>query len=336
MKEFIQKLVEGKDLTSEEAGLAMKAIMGGEAEEAQIASFLTALRMKGETAEEIASMVSVMRDFAEVINPKVLGRLVDTCGTGGDALNTFNVSTTSMFVVAGAGIPIAKHGNRSVSSQCGSADVLEALGVIIDLAPKQVEKCIEKVGVGFMFAPVFHKSMKNVMPARKALGIRTVFNILGPLTNPANAKGQIVGVFDGALTEKLAHVLKLVGLEHAFVVHGVDGFDEISIVCDTKVSELSEDGQINSYTIKPEDLGFARGHAKDLIGGDANRNAKILREILDGTEEGAKRDMVLVNAAAGIVAGGKARTLEDGIEAARRSIDSGAAEKKLEDMISSC
>jgi anthranilate phosphoribosyltransferase len=336
MKESIQKLVEGRDLTSQEAEAAMKEIMGGQAEDAQIAGFLTALRMKGETATEIAAMASVMREFAENIHPKVSGRLVDTCGTGGDKLKTFNVSTTAMFVVAGAGIPIAKHGNRSVSSKCGSADVLEALGVKIDLPPKKVEECIEEVGVGFMFAPVFHKSMKNVMPARKALGIRTVFNVLGPLTNPANAKGQIVGVFDGTLTEKLAEVLKRVGVEHALVVHGINGLDEISIICETKISELSEDGSIRSYTVKPEDFGLKRAHARDVLGGDANHNAKILREILDGTEDGAKRDMVLLNAAAGIVCGGKAESIKDGINLARKSINSGKALEKLEEFIAYC
>lgn len=336
MKDFIQALVECRDLSAEEAGSAMKLLMGGEASEAQIASFLTALRMKGETPTEIAAMVSVMREFADTIHPRVSGRLVDTCGTGGDKLNTFNVSTTSMFVVAGAQIPIAKHGNRSVSSKCGSADVLEELGVKIDLPPKSVEECIEKVGVGFMFAPVFHKSMKNVMPARRAMGIRTVFNVLGPLTNPANAKGQIVGVFDAGLTGKLAQVLKLVGLEHAFVVHGVDGLDEISIISETEVSELNEDGSISAYTLKPEDLGLKRAHAEDIVGGDAKENARILRRILEGKGDGPKRDMVLLNAAAGIVCGGKADSLEDGIDAARESIESGKAHKKLKELTAYC
>lgn len=333
MKEFIQNLVDGRDLTADEASRAMKAIMSGDATEAQIAGFLTALRMKGETPAEIASMVAVMREFAGKINPKVEGRLVDTCGTGGDKLSTFNVSTTSMFVVAGAGIPIAKHGNRSVSSKCGSADVLEALGVKIDLPPPEVEGCIEEVGVGFMFAPVFHKSMKNVMPARKSLGIRTVFNVLGPLTNPANAKGQIVGVFDGGLTEKLAEVLKLVGLERAFVVHGLDGLDELSTVSETKVSELDSDGSIRTYTVTPEEFGFEKASADDLRGGDAGENANILRAILSGEETGPKRDMVLLNAAAGIVCGGKAESIKDGVKLAQESIDSGKASEKLEAMI---
>ncbi|MFH1788154.1 MAG: anthranilate phosphoribosyltransferase [Candidatus Altiarchaeota archaeon] len=336
MKDFIQKLVDGRDLTGAEASAAMKAIMSGESNDAQNASFLTALRMKGETATEIAAMVKVMRDFAENINPKVEGRLVDTCGTGGDKLSTFNVSTTSMFVVAGTGIPIAKHGNRSVSSKCGSADVLEALKVKIDLAPPKVEKCIEKVGVGFMFAPVFHKSMKNVMPARKAMGIRTIFNVLGPLTNPANAKGQIVGVFDGALTEKLAEVLRLVGVERAFVVHGVNGLDEVSTVCETKVSELFEDGSVKTYSISPEEYGMMRAHAKDLIGGDAKENAKILKGILSGKVDGPKRDMVVLNAATGIICGGRTDSIKEGIKLAEESIDSGSAIKKLKDMISYC
>src|SRR3989338_2414350 len=232
----------------------MKTIMSGNATDAQIAGFLVAMRMKGETPGEIASMVKVMREFADTIKPAVNSRLVDTCGTGGDEIKTFNISTAAMFIVAGSGIPIAKHGNRSVSSKCGSADVLEALGVKVDMEPKKVEECIEKVGIGFMFAPTFHKAMKYVMPARKQLGVRTIFNVLGPLTNPANAKGQIVGIFNPDLTEKIAEVLKLTGVERAFVVHGMDGLDEISTIGETKISEL-HNGKIDTYYIKPEEFG---------------------------------------------------------------------------------
>ncbi|PKP53428.1 MAG: anthranilate phosphoribosyltransferase [Candidatus Altiarchaeales archaeon HGW-Altiarchaeales-3] len=332
MKQIIQKLVERKDLTPDEAKEAMQIIMSGDATDAQIAGFLTALRMKGETAEEIAALALIMRKFAENIHPKVEGTLVDTCGTGGDKLNTFNISTAAMFVVAGAGIPIAKHGNRSVSSLCGSADVLEALGVKIDIEPKKVTECIEKVGIGFMFAPLFHKSMKYVMPARTQLGIRTVFNILGPLSNPANAQGQVIGVFDEKLTEKIAEVLKIIGLKRAMVVHGMAGLDEISTIGETKISELIN-GEIDNYIITPEEFGLERANGSDLSGGNAGENAKILIEILKGEERGAKRDIVLINAAAGIVVGGKAKTISEGLELAKGSIDSGRAYKKLKNMI---
>ena len=332
MKNYIQELINGHDLTTEQAMDAMEMIMSGKATDAQIAAFLTALRMKGETPTEVASMATVMRKFAENINPKVNGTLVDTCGTGGDKLNTFNISTTAMFVVAGAGIPIAKHGNRSVTSKSGSADVLEALGVTIDLVPPKVEECIEKTGIGFMFAPIFHKAMKYVMPARTQLGIRTVFNILGPLTNPANAKGQVIGVYSEELTEKMAEVLKLVGLERALVVHGLHGLDEISTLGKTKVSELRDD-EVRTYYIKPEDFGITRAKESDLTGGDALQCARILKDILAGKETKARRDIVLLNAAAGIVAGKKADNLGEGLKIAKDSIDSGNALKKLNELI---
>lgn len=332
MKQIIQKLVDKQNLTADEAKQAMQTIMSGNATDAQIAGFLVAMRMKGETPDEIASLALIMREFAENIHPKVEGALVDTCGTGGDKLNTFNISTTTMFVAAGAKIPIAKHGNRSVSSQCGSADVLEELGVKIDFAPEKVEECIEKVGVGFMFAPLFHKSMKYVMPARTQLGIRTVFNILGPLSNPANAQGQVIGVFDEKLTEKLSRVLKIIGLKRAMVVHGTAGIDEISTLGETKISEL-KNGEINNYIITPEEFGLKRANAEDLAGGDVKENAKILIEILKCEEQGAKRDIVLLNAAAGIVVGGKAETISEGLKLAMESIDSGRAYEKLEEMV---
>ncbi|OYT55031.1 MAG: anthranilate phosphoribosyltransferase [Candidatus Altiarchaeales archaeon ex4484_2] len=223
MKDFIEKLVDGEDLTADEAANAMKTVMSGEASDAQIASFLTALRIKGETPQEIASLAEVMHDFAEKIYPDVDGTLVDVCGTGGDQLNTFNISTTSMFIVAAAGIPVAKHGNRSITSKCGSADVLEALGVNLDMEFNKIRECIEKIGIGFMYAPLHHSAMKYVMPARRELGVRTVFNILGPLTNPANARAQLMGVFDPDLTEKLANVFKILGLKHTIVAYGEPG-----------------------------------------------------------------------------------------------------------------
>jgi len=332
MKQIIQKLVEGRDLTPDEAKEAMHIIMSGNATDAQIAGFLTAMRMKGETPEEIASLAMIMRKFADNIHPKVSGTLVDTCGTGGDKLDTFNISTASMFVVAGAGIPIAKHGNRSVSSKCGSADVLEELGVKIDFEPKKVEECIEKIGIGFMFAPIFHKSMKYVMPARTQLGIRTVFNILGPLSNPANAQGQVVGAYNEKLVGKIAEVLKIIGLKRAIVVHGMAGLDEISTLGETKISEL-RDGRINNYIINPEDFGMKKANAKDLSGGGAGENAEILINILKCKEEEAKREITVLNAASGIVAGGKANSIKDGVKLAEESIDSGRAYGKLEDMI---
>jgi anthranilate phosphoribosyltransferase len=328
MKQFINTLVEGRDLSRGEAEEAMQTIMSGDATQAQIGAFLTALRMKGETIEEISACAKIMREFAERINPKVSGTLVDTCGTGGDKVKTFNISTISALVVAGAGIPIAKHGNRSVTSKAGSADVLEALGVKIDLAPKDVERCIEKTGIGFMFAPVFHKTMKYAIGPRKEMGIRTVFNVLGPLTNPASAKAQVLGVFDAALTEKMANVLKNLGAEKALVVHGLEGLDEISTMGQTKISELN-DSEVRTYKIEPEDFGFKRAQITELSGGDAKYNARIVVDLLKNWEKGAKRDIVVLNAAAGIYVGGKAASIREGIELANESIDSGKAYEKL-------
>jgi anthranilate phosphoribosyltransferase len=332
LKYFIAKLVEGEDLTEEEAQQAMQTIMSGNATDAQIGSFLTALRMKGETVEEISAFAKVMREFAESIKPSVDGTLVDTCGTGGDRIKTFNISTVASFVVAGTGIPIAKHGNRSVTSKAGSADLMEALGIKIDLPPKDVERCIEKVGIGFMFAPVFHKAMKYAIGPRKEMGIRTVFNILGPLTNPANAQAQVLGVFDPDLTEKMAKVLGNLGVKKAMVVHGLDGLDEISTLGRTQVSELTN-GHVNTYYIKPEDFGLKRASTTDLAGGDAVKNAEIAIRILKNKEEGPMRDVVELNAAAGIYVGGKASSMDEGLDLARESIDSGKAYEKLEALI---
>jgi len=256
---------------------------------------------------------------------------VDTCGTGGDASNTFNISTATAFVVAGAGIPVAKHGNRSVSSLCGSADVIEALGVSIELPPEQVGHCIDKVGIGFLYAPLFHKAMKYVMTARREIRIRTVFNILGPLTNPAGASAQVMGVYQEGLTEVLARVLNELGSRRAFVVHGLDGLDEISASGESKVSEV-RGGHVHTYRVSPEDFGLRRSRLSDLQGGNAAENAQIIRRLLNG-EEGPKRDVVLMNASLAIAAGGKANDFHEGVKMAAQSIDSGAAMEKLRRLV---
>lgn len=331
MKNAISKVVAGEDLTETEAQDVMRAIMSGGAAPTQIASFLTALRLKGETVEEITAFARVMRQFAARINPKVKGILVDTCGTGGDKIKTFNISTVVSLVAAGVGIPIAKHGNRSVTGKAGSADVMEALGVKIDLEPPKVERCIEEVGYGFMFAPVFHGAMKYATPVRREIGIRTVFNILGPLTNPANARAQLIGVYDGHLTETLARVLGKLGLERAMVVHGLDGLDEISNLGKTQVSELGGDG-VRTYTVEPKDFGFDLAKPEDIRGHDAEGNAVLLLKLLRG-DDGPRRDVVLMNAAAAVIVGGKASNFREGVEAAREAIDSGRAYEKLRALV---
>jgi len=331
IRRAIAKLVNFQNLETHEARGVMREIMSGQATPAQIASFLTALRMKGETIEEIFSLACVMREFCLKVKPKVCGRLIDTCGTGGDRIKTFNISTTSMFVAAGAGALIAKHGNRSVTSRAGSADVLEFLGAKIDLGPSEVERCIEEVGIGFMFAPIFHPSMKHALAPRKEIGIRTVFNILGPLTNPAEVRGQVLGVFDAALTEKLCYVLQRLGCERAMVVHGIDGLDEISTLGVTKVSEL-KNSTVETYELTPEEFNIARPKPEDLSGGGVEENARILVEVLKG-KKGPKRDIVLLNAAAAIVISGICDELKDAIEASKESIDSGVAHQKLIDFI---
>jgi len=308
--------------------------MRGDATPSQIAAFITALRMKGETVEEITGCAEKMREHAINIFPHVKN-LVDTCGTGGDVSGTFNISTISALVAAGAGVIIAKHGNRSVSSRCGSADVLEALGVKIDLEPKKVEECINQVGIGFIFAPNFHKAMRFAAPTRKEIGIRTIFNILGPLTNPARATAQVLGVFSPDLTEMMAKVLGNLGVKRALVVHGMDGLDEISISDRTKATYLHE-GKLETYFIKPEDFDLPRGRREDILGGSVGENAEItLRtlRILKNEEKEAKRHIILLNAAAAIYVGGKAKDLKEGIRLAAESIDSGAAYRKLEELI---
>lgn len=328
IKEAIKILSQGTNLSENEMLGAMRDIMEGQATDAQIASFLTALRMKGETVEEITGAVKVMREKATKI--KTSEYTVDTCGTGGDMAHTFNISTTSALIVAACGVPVAKHGNRSVSSMSGSADVLEALGVKIDLEPEKVEKCLEATGFGFMFAPLFHPAMKYAIGPRREIGIRTIFNILGPLTNPAGAKRQVLGVFSDALTEPLAEVLAKLGTVHAFIVHGEDGLDEITTTDKTKITEL-KDGRIDTYFITPEDLGFPRAKKKDLLGGTAEENAKIIIHILQG-KKGPKRDISIMNAAAALIAGGKARSFTEAVKKASEAIDSGAVRKKLEEI----
>lgn len=328
MKELIGKVVEGMDLTKEEAEEAMKKIMTGGATDAQIGAFLTALRMKGETMDEIAACAGVMREFAERITPSVRGKLVDTCGTGGDKVKTFNISTIAAFAAAGSGVPIAKHGNRSVTSKAGSADLLEALGVKIDCSPDVVRRCIEKAGIGFMFAPVFHKAMKYAIKPRKEIGIRTIFNVLGPLTNPANAQAQLLGVFAPSLTPKIAGALRNLGVERALVVHGLDGLDEISTIGSTQISELL-DGEIRTYRIKPEEFGLRRASINDLAGGDADYNAKLTVSLLKNGENGPKMDVVKLNAGAAIYVGGKADSIMEGMNMAEESVESGKAYLKL-------
>ncbi len=329
IKEAIDTLVSGNSLTMEQAAGVMNEIMNGEATPAQFGSFVTALRLKGETVHEIAGMARVMREKA--IPVATSGPVVDTCGTGGDASQTFNISTTAAFVVAGAELKVAKHGNRGISSGCGSADVLDALGVKIDLGAQEVERCLEEVGIGFMFAPVFHPAMKYASPHRREIGIRTVFNILGPLTNPAGAEAQLLGVADGALTMQMAEVLSLLGCHHALVVHGEDGLDEITLGAQTTVCELKED-EITRYLIDPEEFGFRRVSMASLRGGPPQESAAIIRRVLSG-ETGPHRDIVLLNAAAALVAGGKAENLEQGIQIAAQAIDSGKASEKLEKLI---
>jgi anthranilate phosphoribosyltransferase len=331
MQSAIGKLIEGKNLTEAEAEAAMKCIMSGEATQAQIGSFLTALRMKGETIAEITAFARVMRKFVSKITPKVSGTLVDTCGTGGDKIKTFNVSTAAMFAAAGAGVPIAKHGNRSVTSKAGSADVVEALGVRLDLEPQEVERTIETIGIGFMFAPLFHGAMKHAIGPRREMGARTVFNILGPLTNPAGAQAQLMGVYDAALTEKLARVLKRLGCRRAMVVHGMDGLDEISTIGMTQISEL-KNGRVRTYKISPEKFNIKRTNKNEIAGADLNENARMMLRVLRG-EKGPRRDIVVLNAAAAIVVGGKARTMLEGIAIAKRSIDSRKAYEKVVQLI---
>jgi len=329
IREAIQTLVSGRSLTIEEAASVMEEIMEDRVTPAQFGAFVTALRLKGETVDEIVGMAKTMR--AKAVPVAIAEPAVDTCGTGGDGLHTFNISTAAAFVAAGAGLKVAKHGNRAISSQCGSADVLEVLGVRIDLNAKQVQRCLQEVGIGFMFAPLFHPAMKYASAPRREIGIRTVFNILGPLTNPAGARAQVLGVADDTLVEKLASVLQGLGCEHALVVHGEDGLDEITVTGKTQVCEL-KDGLINSYFISPEGFGLSWAGLADLRGGTVHENAALLRSILSGAE-GPQRDVVLMNAAAVLVAGDRVGTLQQGVALAEEVIDGGHALVKLEQLI---
>jgi len=326
IKESINMLINNINLSETETAECMSEIMEGRATDAQIGAFLTALRIKGETIDEITGAARIMREKAARI--KAPEGVLDTCGTGGDMSHTFNVSTTVAIVVAAAGIPVAKHGNRSVSSKSGSADVLEALGIKIDLQPEKVEKCLFETGFGFLFAPLFHPAMKFAIGPRREMGIRTIFNILGPITNPASAKRQILGVFSSNLTETLAAVLGNLGAEDAMVVHGEDGLDEITITDGTRVSRFLN-GKVETQYLSPEDFGLDRGRREDLLGGDKEENAKIFLEILRG-EKGPKRDIVLINSAAAITVAGKTDDLRIALETAKEAIDSGKALKKLE------
>ena len=329
IRDAIKKAVEGLNLTEAEAVATMTEIMDGEATPAQVASFITAMRMKGETVEEITGFVRVMREKSVKVRPKCK-QLLDTCGTGGDKLNTFNISTTATFVIVGAGVTVAKHGNRAASSTCGSADVLEALGANLSLSTEQIAVCIDTAGMGFMFAPAMHPAMKHAVGPRKEIGIRTVFNILGPMTNPAGAKRQVIGVFSPDLTETMARALGSLGAERAMVFHGMAGLDEMSTLGETRVSEL-KDGEVRTYSLLPEDAGLTAASAKELAVGDGGvaDNVRALLSALQG-EKGPKRDIVLLNAAAALVVAEKAEDLRHGIALAGKSIDSGAALSALD------
>jgi anthranilate phosphoribosyltransferase len=344
IKEAIAKVIKREDLTEAEMEAAMDEIMTGQATPAQIGALLAGLRMKGETVEEIAGAARVMR--AKATRIAVSNQLVnidrdeinvedetilDTCGTGGDATNTFNVSTATALVAAGAGVRVAKHGNRAVSSVCGSADVLEHLGVKLDLPPQSVAECIREVGIGFLYAPLFHGAMKHAAGPRREMGIRTIFNLLGPLTNPAGATVQVLGVYDQALTEKIARVLGRLGSREAFVVCGEGTFDEISICGPTRVSHL-KGGEVRTFDIAPEDYGFRRATVEAIRGGDARENARIIHEVL-ASERGPRRDMVLLNAAAALMVAGLENDFRGGVKRAEDSIDSGKAREKLDSLI---
>ncbi len=329
IKEAITTLVSGRSLTMEEAASVMEEIMQGEATPAQFGAFVTALRLKGETVDEIVGLAKTMR--ARAVPVTITEPVVDTCGTGGDGSHTFNISTVAAFVAAGAGLRIAKHGNRAMSSQCGSADVLEALRIKIDLNAEQVQRCLQEVGIGFMFAPVFHPAMNHAAVPRREIGIRTVFNILGPLTNPAGARAQMLGVAEEALLEKMVLVLRNLGCHHALVVHGEDGLDEITLTGKTRVYEL-KDGNIKKYAISPEDFGLSSASLDNLKGSTAIENASRLRNILAGAS-GPQRDVVLMNTAAALVAGDKVATLQQGVTLAGEVIDNGHALAKLEQLI---
>jgi anthranilate phosphoribosyltransferase len=329
IKEYIRKIVEKQDLSSNEIENLFDLLMSGEATDAQIGAILTGLRMKGETVEEISSAAKVMREKAVKVPVKDKSKLIDTCGTGGDKVNTFNVSTITAFVVAGSGAKVAKHGNRSVSSKCGSADIMEALGIKIDLPPEKVAEAIEKIGLGFLFAPIYHPAMKNVIRQRREIGIRTIFNILGPLSNPAEANYQLMGVYSKDLVEPLTKVLLTLGIKRAFVVHGMEGLDEVSITTETLVGEL-KDNEINIYKVKPEDFGLKSASLTEIEGGDLDYNLKIATDILEGKDSSPKTDFVALNAGFALKAAGIVDTIKEGIEISKETIYSKKAYDILE------
>jgi anthranilate phosphoribosyltransferase len=330
LRESLRKVASGEALSEGEAERALETIMEGTVPQAATAALLTAMRIRGESVGEIVGFARAMRRFAAKVEAPE--DVVDTCGTGGDAKGTINISTAAAFVARGAGATIAKHGNRAATSQAGSADVLEALGAEIELGPDQVSKCIEASGIGFMFARTHHPAMKFVAPVRAELPFRTIFNLLGPLTNPAGAKRQLIGVFSGDYVRPVAEALKELGAEKALVVHGMDGMDEITVSGETLVAEVT-DGDIREYKISPEDFDLPR-HAPDgLLGGDAHLNARILSDILSGDEQGAPRDVVLLNAGATIFVSGQAKTMQEGVRLAEKSVDEGAALAALEDFV---
>jgi len=330
IREAIETLVSGRSLNFEQSTGVMEEIMSGEATPAQIAAFVTALRIKGETVDEIAGLASVMRDKA--IPVKVTPPVIDTCGTGGDNCSSINISTAAAFVTAGAGLKVAKHGNRAMTSHCGSADVLEALGVKIDLGAEAVAECLEKVGIGFMFAPIFHPAMKYAAVPRREIGIRTVFNILGPLTNPARAESQVIGVPSEELGNKIAAVLHRLGTKHSLVVHGRNGMDEISISGQSLVWEVDADKVSPPYEVSPQYFGFPEASLAEIKGATPEENANILRRVLSG-EKGPRRDVVVMNAAAALLAGNQASNLKEGACLAEEAIDSGQAREKLEGLV---
>lgn len=327
----LNQVINGQDLSHEIMLATMRQVMAGDLTPAQISGLLIALRIKGETVDEIAAAASVMRELSSKVTINDTQHLIDTCGTGGDGIQTFNVSTASAFVAAAAGAKVAKHGGRSVSSTCGSADVLEALGVNVNQTPEQVAQCVNKIGVGFMFAPNHHSAMKHSAPVRRELGVRTMFNLLGPLTNPANAKRQVMGVFSQALTGKLARVLQQLGSEHVMVVCGADGMDEISFSGDTFVAEL-KNGQVNEYILNPQQLGLSLHDVASIKVADANASKAMILQVLSGAT-GSARDIVLLNAGAAIYVAGLVPKLQDGIAVAAGMLDNGKAMQKLEQLV---
>lgn len=329
IKELISKIVNRENLSKQEVETLFNQIMEGNLTDAQIGAVLIGLKMKGETIEEIATAAKVMREKAVKVDIKDKSKLIDTCGTGGDKVDTFNVSTISAFVVAAAGGKVAKHGNRSVSSKCGSADIMQALGVNIEMSPQQVAKAIEEVGIGFLFAPIFHPAMKNVIRQRREIGVRTIFNILGPLSNPAGTDYQLIGVYDANLVEPITYVLRELGLKRAFVVHGMEGLDEVSLTTETFVGELN-DGDTKFYTVKPEDFGLKRADITELEGGDIQTNKRIAIDILSGKDKSSKTDFVAINSAFSLYLIGIAPTIKEGVEIAKETISSGKPMEVLE------